>query len=228
MHAALIMDGNGRWAQLRGLSRLEGHHAGLARLPEVLRSFADNGVSFVTVYAFSTENWRRPTDEVEGLMELLAEAVERDGIRLHEQGIRILHLGRMDRLSPALVESIRRVIHLTRDNHRLTLGVAFDYGGRHELLEAVRRIVNDGIPPSEITEEAIRRYLYTADIPDPDLVIRTGGEMRLSNFLLWQAAYAEFYATPTLWPDFGPVEVERALQAYAGRQRRFGSIDLGD
>ena len=227
-HVAIIMDGNGRWAEQRGLPRSQGHQAGLANLREILRAFSEHGVRYVTLYAFSTENWSRPRQEVQGLMSLLAEAVERDAHFLDEDGVRILHLGRIDRLAPELGESIRRVMEMTKTNQRITLGVAFDYGGRDEILEAVRGLIRDGHGPEEVTEELFSRQLYTSELPDPDLVIRTGGEMRLSNFLLWQSAYAEFYSTSALWPDFGVEEVSKALAAYKSRDRRFGALDSGD
>jgi undecaprenyl diphosphate synthase len=228
VHVAVIMDGNGRWAKQRGLPRLEGHQAGVSNLRPVLRAFAEQGVQYVTVYAFSTENWLRPREEVDGLMTLLTQAIEEHAEDLHQEGVRILHLGRMDRLDDKLAGSIRRVIEMTRDNQRITLSVAFDYGGRAEVLDAVRRLLKDGMAADEVTEQTFQRYLYTADLPDPDLIVRTGGEMRLSNFLLWQSAYAEFYATPVLWPDFGPTEVAEALNAYSLRKRRFGMVDVED
>ncbi len=223
-HVAIIMDGNGRWAESQGKPRIEGHRAGLASLQGILETFDEHGVEFVTIYAFSTENWRRPLNEVEGLMGLLAEAIQQQGAQLHARGVRILHLGRMDRLNEELASSIRRTVELTKENTGLTLCVAFDYGGRDELLEAIREIVRQGHPSDAIDESLVGRYLYTAGVPDPDLLIRTGGEFRLSNFLLWQTAYAEFYSTPALWPDFGRADVEAALTAYAARERRFGTV----
>lgn len=222
------MDGNGRWAKQRGLPRLHGHQAGLSNLREVLHTFGEHGVRYVTLYAFSTENWSRPEEEVQNLMSLLAEAIQRNIQALYEEGIRVIHLGRVDRLKPHLVESIRDVVEMTKDNQGITLGIAFDYGSRDEILEAVRSLIRDGREPSEITEETFSNQLYTGELPDPDLIIRTGGEMRLSNFLLWQSAYAEFYATDTLWPDFGPDEAVEALNAYSGRERRFGSLNPED
>ena len=226
-HVAIIMDGNGRWAESQGKLRIEGHRAGLASLREVLDAFGERGVEFVTLYAFSTENWRRPLDEVEGLMQLLAEAIDDQAADLHARGIRILHLGRMDRLDERLASSIRRTVDLTRHNTGLTLSVAFDYGGRDELIEAIREIVRQGHRADDIDEDLVRRSLYTAEVPDPDLLVRTGGEFRLSNFLLWQTAYAEFYSTPVLWPDFGRPDVDAALDAYAARERRFGTVATG-
>ena len=226
-HVAVIMDGNGRWAESQGKPRLEGHRAGLASLQEILDAFDGHGVEFVTLYAFSTENWSRPLDEVEGLMQLLTQAIEEQGAKLHSMGVRIVHLGRMDRLDEQLASSIRRTVELTRDNIGLTLCIAFDYGGRDELLEAIREIVRQGHRSDDVDEDLVRRHLYTAEVPDPDLLIRTGGEFRLSNFLLWQTAYAEFYSTSVLWPDFGRSDVDAALNAYAARERRFGTVATG-
>ena len=223
-HVAVIMDGNGRWAESRGLSRPDGHRSGVENIRPVLRCFADHGVEYLTLFAFSTENWERPDDEVEALMELLSGAL-RDEIRpLHEEGVRIKHIGRLDGLAPGLQKAIQDSVELTKDNTLITLSVAFNYGGRAEIVDAVRRIAGQGLAPDEITEEAIERCLYTQGIPDPDLIVRTGGEMRLSNFLLWQASYAEYYSTPTLWPDFDETQVAAALEAYRSRQRRYGRV----
>lgn len=223
-HVAVIMDGNGRWASGRGLPRFAGHRAGRENISRVVRCFSRHGVKYLTVFAFSTENWERPEEEVNALMELLGEAIREETPRLHEEGVRIKHIGRMDRLTPGLQDAIRHGIELTRDNQAMTLNVAFDYGGRAEIIDAVRRIVEDGLPADRLTEEVFQRYLYTGGLPDPDLIVRTAGEMRLSNFLLWQGAYAEYYSTPVLWPDFDEVEVARALEAYSRRQRRYGRV----
>ena len=223
-HVAIIMDGNGRWAKSRGLPRLEGHRAGTENIRRILEYFATRGIDYVTLFAFSTENWERPSDEVQGLLEILREVIGKEVELLHEQGVRIRHLGRIDRLSPGLQEAMQESIALTENNKGVTLSVAFDYGGRAEILDAVRCIVADGVSPEHITEELVSRYLYTSDLPDPDLIIRTAGEMRLSNFLLWQSAYAEYYSAPVLWPDFNEAEVDRALGAYRSRQRRFGKV----
>ena len=224
-HVAIIMDGNGRWATRRGKSRTDGHRAGTENVRQVVEAFAGAGVEFLTLFAFSTENWDRPDDEVTALFAILQESIARDIDRLHDQGIRIRHLGELDRLNPGLKRAIHDSIALTRSNARLTLSVAFNYGGRAEIIDAVRRIVADGIPAEEITDDLFAGYLYTRDIPDPDLIIRTAGEMRISNFLLWQSAYAEYYATNVLWPDFDHAEVGRALDAYSQRVRRFGRVD---
>ncbi len=218
------MDGNGRWARQRGMPRLEGHRAGTENIRRVIRCFAEHGVRYVTLFAFSTENWERPVNEVNGLMKLLGEVIESESQALHENGVRIRHLGRLDRLPPELREAIGRSLELTRHNTGLTLNVAFDYGGRAEILEAVRRVVASGLAPEEISEEVLQRHLYTCEVPDPDMIIRTGGEMRLSNFMLWQSAYSEYYSTPVFWPDFDEEEVVKALVAYSQRQRRFGRV----
>lgn len=223
-HIAIIMDGNGRWAQKRHLPRLAGHRAGERNMHRIVEACADMGVSMLTVYAFSTENWGRPRSEVSGLMALFADASERETRNLHRNGVCVHHVGSMTGVPEHLRKSIERVVELTKDNHRITLNVAFNYGGRAEIVDAVKRIVDDGIPAGEIDEATISRYLYTSELPDPDLVIRTAGEMRLSNFLLWQAAYSEYYSTPTLWPDFGEDDLHVAIEAYASRCRKFGKL----
>ncbi len=223
-HVAVIMDGNGRWAEGRGLPRLFGHRAGTDNVRRVVDGFLAYGIGYLTLYAFSTENWRRPDVEVSGLLSILAAMIDRETKALHKRGVRLSHLGKVDALSAELREKINKATELTKNNSGMTLNIAFDYGGRAEILEAVQRIVRDGIPEHEITESLFSRYLYTADVPEPDLIIRTGGEMRVSNFLIWQAAYSEFYSTPTLWPDFGDEEIERALVAYSRRERRFGGL----
>ena len=226
-HVAIIMDGNGRWARSRGATRSDGHRAGTGNLRTLIETFSRNGVRYLTLYAFSTENWRRPSAEVRTLIDLLREVIVRELRDLHENGVRILHLGRLDRLSPELQELVRQSLELTRYNTGLTLSVAFDYGGRDEIVNAVRGIVADGVPLEDVSHDLFARYLHTRDMPDPDLIVRTAGEMRLSNFLLWQSAYAEFYTTPVLWPDFGEREALDALAAYGRRQRRFGRAPGG-
>lgn len=218
------MDGNGRWATSRGKPRLEGHRTGTGNIRRVVEAFARHGVSYLTLFAFSTENWERPEDEVKGLIRILREVIGREARLLHKQGVRIRHLGNLSQLSPDLQQAIEDSIELTRHNTGMVLSVAFNYGGRAEILDAVRSIVADGLSPGDITPEVFQRYLYTREIPDPDLIIRTAGEMRLSNFLLWQSAYAEYYATPVLWPDFDEEEVDKAVAAYGKRQRRFGRV----
>ena len=223
-HVAIIMDGHGRWASGRGLSRSEGHGAGVENVRRVLRRFSHHGVKFVTVFAFSTENWDRPNQEVGALIELLGQALRDETEALHEQGVRIRHIGRLDHLPTPLQKAIRESMEMTRDNDVMTLSVAYDYGARAEIIDAVRAIAAAGIASEDITEEVFQRHLYTSGLPDPDLIIRTGGEMRLSNFLLWQASYSEFYSTPVLWPDFDESQVDNALDAYALRQRRYGKL----
>ena len=223
-HVAIIMDGNGRWAQERGLPRRAGHQAGTENIRHIIEFLGDRGVPYLTLYAFSTENWRRPRAEVNTLMRLLGNVIKREIRELHERGARLLHLGSLDHLPSRLRQQVLDAVELTKDNRRITVAVAFDYGGRAEIVDAVRRMVAEGLPPERISEESFGSYLYTAGLPDPDLIIRTAGEMRLSNFLIWQAAYAEYYSTPTYWPDFGPEEMEKALQAYSRRERRFGGV----
>ncbi len=223
-HVAIIMDGNGRWAAKRGLPRLVGHRAGTDNVRRVVEGFDRHQVKYLTLYAFSTENWRRPGVEVSGLLRLLAGMIDRETKALHEKNVRLSHLGRLDELSPELQDQVHKALELTKNNTGMKLSIAFDYGGRAEILEAVRRIVKDRVPSEDITESLFSSYLYTVDVPEPDLIIRTGGEMRMSNFLIWQAAYSEFYSTPTLWPDFGDKEIEKALVAYSRRERRFGGL----
>jgi undecaprenyl diphosphate synthase len=218
------MDGNGRWANNRRLPRLAGHEAGGKNIRPVVKIFADYGVKYLTLYAFSTENWNRPRVEVAGLLSLLGKKIDQETQTFHQENIRLVHLGRLDNLSKRLKEKVKAALELTKNNTGLTLCLAFDYGGRDEIVQAARRMASAGIPGDNIDESVLARYLYSPDIPDPDLVIRTGGETRLSNFLLWQAAYSELYFTPVLWPDFGHKDVEEAFSEYKRRQRRFGRI----
>ena len=223
-HVAIIMDGNGRWAKKRHLPRIAGHNAGGDNIRPVVKIFANYGVKYLTLYMFSTENWNRPRLEVAGLLSLLAKKIDQETQAFHQDNIRLVHLGRLDRLSQKLRKKVQAAVELTRNNTGLTLCLAFDYGGRDEIVQAARRIASAGIPGDNIDESMLARYLYLSDIPDPDLVIRTGGESRLSNFLLWQTAYSELYFTPVLWPDFGHKDVEEALSEYKRRQRRFGKV----
>jgi undecaprenyl diphosphate synthase len=223
-HVGIIMDGNGRWAMRRGLPRLAGHHAGTENVRRITTACADVGVEVLTIYAFSTENWRRPRDEVRGLMGLLAQRIDKEAAELHRNNVKIRHVGVLDGINARLAERVRAAVELTRDNTRLVLNVAFNYGARDEIARAVQRLVADGVPASDVTPELIDRYLDTAGLPDPDLIIRTGGEMRLSNFLLWQSAYAEYYSTGVCWPDFSPDELYQAFADYACRARRFGGL----
>jgi len=218
------MDGNGRWARRRGLPRIAGHRRGTENLRRVLRAAVEFDIKILTIYAFSTENWGRPEEEVQGLLSILRHMIDREVPELHEQGVRLCHLGRMERLPMKLEQRILDAIELTKDNDRLTLNVAFNYGGRAEIVDAIREIIAEGLPAEEVDEALVSNHLSTAGQPDPDLIIRTSGEMRLSNFLIWQAAYAEFYTTPTLWPDFDKGELYAALEDFNQRERRFGQV----
>ena len=223
-HVAIIMDGNGRWAQARGLPRLAGHRAGTENLRRILQACADFGIEVLTVYAFSTENWSRPEEEVKGLMALLIQYVRHELDNLDRNGVQIRHSGKAEGISPDILHEIERAVERTRHNSKIILNVAFNYGGRAEIVEATRRMIQDGVKPDEVTEALFGQYLYTAGLPDPDLIIRTAGEMRLSNFLLWQAAYAEYYSSPVFWPDFDEAELYKALAEYARRERKFGRV----
>lgn len=223
-HVAIIMDGNGRWARARGLPRLMGHRAGTENIRRIVHACVENGVKYLTVYAFSTENWTRPSNEVQGLMRILAEVIERETPELKREGVQIRHFGHMENVPIALQKAIKYALDATKENDRLVLSVCFNYGGRDDIVRAIRKIVASGAKSEDITDELISRNLDTAGIPDPDLIIRTAGEMRLSNFLLWQAAYAEYYSTPTTWPDFGKEAFHEALVEYGRRQRKFGGI----
>ena len=218
------MDGNGRWARERKLPRLMGHRAGTENTRRVLRACGEFGIEIVTLYGFSTENWRRPKGEVNGLFGIFEDAIDREVPELHRNGVRLRHIGRTEGLPERLIKKIKSAMELTKDNDRLTLNLAFNYGGRAEIVDATRRIIAEGIDPATIDENLFSNYLYTAGLPDLDLFIRTGGEMRLSNFLLWQTAYAEYYSTPIYWPDFDEAELEKALVAYGQRTRKFGKL----
>ncbi len=228
VHVAIIMDGNGRWAKKRGLPRLEGHRVGVDCIQKVVETLSAKGVKYITLYAFSTENWNRPQEEVTGILDILHEALRVQTQTLHDNNVRIVHIGKVDRLSLELQEEVAYAQKLTRDNTGITLNVAFNYGGRDEILEAVRRIIHDRVPAEDVDENLFRRYLFTSDSPDPDLIIRTGGELRISNFLLWQSAYSEYYHTPTYWPDLDSEELERILETFSNRQRRFGRVNPED
>ena len=216
------MDGNGRWAEARGLPVEAGHREGTRALRRTVEAAIDLGVASLVVYAFSTENWARPDTEVADLMEILSETIDRELPDLAEQGVRTRFLGRRDRVEPWLGEKMRGLEERTAHLDTLQLWIAFDYGGRAELVEAARRIAESGVEPEDIDEALLARHLYAPDMPDPDLVIRTSGELRVSNFLLWQSAYAEFVFVDTLWPDFGPSEFRAAIEDYVSRRRRFG------
>lgn len=223
-HVAIIMDGNGRWARARGLPRLAGHRAGTENLRRVIEACGEFGIKYLTIYAFSTENWGRPQEEVRGLMSIVEEVIDKELNELHRKGVRLRHIGRLEGLEPALQRKVLQAIELTRENQRLVLNVAFNYGGRAEIVNAIREMVADGVRPEQVDETLVNRYLYTADCPDPDLIIRTSGELRVSNFLIWQGAYSEWYITPTFWPDFGRDQLLAALREFAQRERRFGRV----
>jgi len=223
LHVAIIMDGNGRWARERRLPRLVGHTAGVNNIHPVARILHTHGVKYLTLYAFSSENWRRPKAEIAGLLALLSRRIDKEAQACHRDNMRLIHIGKLDRLSQKLRQKVQAATELTKDNTGLTLCLAFDYGGRDEIVHAARRVVSASIPAHSIDERLFGRYLY-GDIPNPDLIIRTGGEFRLSNFLLWQAAYSELYFTPVLWPAFGQEDIEEALSHYKRRQRRFGNV----
>ena len=223
-HVAIIMDGNGRWAISRGLPRVAGHKAGTENLRRLIRSTVEFGIKYLTIYAFSTENWGRPPEEVQGLMGILQDVIDRELNGLHEEGVQLRHIGRLERLDPKIQAKVLKAIDLTKHNERLVLNIAWNYGGRDEIICAIQKILKDGIAPDDVTSELVSQYLFTAGVPDPDLVIRTSGELRISNFLIWQAAYSEWYVTPTFWPDFDKDEYRRALEVFAQRDRRYGGV----
>jgi len=223
-HVAVIMDGNGRWATSRGLPRLAGHQAGTENLRRVIRACVEFGVKYLTIYAFSTENWGRPKEEVQGLMNILADVIDKELAELNDEGVQLRHIGRLESLEPNLRAKVLKAVDQTKNNDRLVLCIAWNYGGRDEIVCAIHKMFKDGLKAEQITDEVVSNYLFTAGIPDPDLIIRTSGEMRTSNFLIWQAAYAEWYTTPTLWPDFDRLELLKALKEFGLRDRRFGRI----
>lgn len=223
-HVAIIMDGNGRWAEERGLSRIDGHRAGTDNVRGIIETCLDWGIPVLTLFAFSTENWHRPEEEIDALFELLSEVIDREIQELKEAGVRVRHLGTLEGIPSVLAKKIRASVAATKGNRRLTLNVAFNYGGRAEIVRAVQRIVAQGLSPSAVDDALISAHLDTAGLPDPDLIIRTAGEMRLSNFLLWQAAYAEYWCTEIYWPDLTATHFRRALYDFSRRQRRFGGL----
>ncbi len=224
VHVAIIMDGNGRWAEARGLPRLEGHKAGTENLRQVITGCVEMGIQFLTIYAFSTENWSRPKEEVQGLLTILETYLDNELDELCREGVRICHIGRIELMPERLRKKVEHSLEVTCANTRLILNVAWNYGGRDEIVYAIQNILKDNIPVSEVDEELVSKYLFTREIPDPDLIIRTSGEMRISNFLIWQSAYSEWYVTPTLWPDFNKTEFQKAVEIYSTRERRFGKI----
>lgn len=223
-HVAIIMDGNGRWAKARGLPRLAGHRAGTENLRRIIEACIEFGISYLTIYAFSTENWGRPADEVAGLMRIFEDVIDRELQELHDQGVQLRHIGRLDRLKPSFREKVLRAIEYTRENSLLVLNVAFNYGGRDEIVCAIKQMIDDGLTPDEVDDSTVNKYLFTAGIPDPDLIIRTSGEQRGSNFLIWQGAYSEWYFPSVYWPDFDKEEFRHALEEFSHRERRYGLV----
>jgi len=223
-HVAVIMDGNGRWANEKKLPRSAGHKAGASNVRRVVNKFKNSGLKYLTLYAFSTENWARPEHEIDTIMELVVSTTNNHLADLDESNIRIVHIGDKMGLDPNVKKSIEICEGITRDNTEMTLCIAFNYGGRAELLNAIKILLSDPNIKDHLDEELIEKNLYTHNIPDPDLIIRTAGEMRLSNFLIWQSAYSEYYSTETLWPDFDEHEIDLALQAYKLRTRKYGTI----
>ena len=223
-HIAIIMDGNGRWAKRRGMPRLVGHRAGTENLRAIIKACVEFGIKYLTIYAFSTENWGRPQDEVKGLQKLFHEAFTNEFLEMHKQGVRIIHLGQREGIPQDLLTEIDEAVERSKNNDRLVLSVALNYGSRNEIMHAIRRMIAEGVKPEDVTEQSISDYLFTAGTPDPDLVIRTSGEQRLSNFLLYQTAYSEWEFPETLWPDFGRDQLLEAIRVYAQRDRRFGKV----
>jgi undecaprenyl diphosphate synthase len=226
-HIAIIMDGNGRWAQSRHRPRLEGHRAGLNAIRRVMTACDHLGIEILSLYAFSTENWTRPRTEVTGLMRLFSQTLDREIAELHQKGVQVRITGRREQLSPSLVRKIEQAEGLTRGNRRRVLNLLINYGGRAEIVDAMRKLVREGADPETLDESDIARSLYNPDLPDPELIIRTAGEQRISNFLIWEAAYAEFHYTDRLWPDFDESDIRQALASYVGRERRFGGLGDG-
>ena len=223
-HVAIVPDGNGRWAKKRGLSRLEGHRAGAESVRRMLEYLDEYPIEFVTLYVFSTENWRRPKSEVRGLFRLLREFIKTYLQDIDKRGIKLRHIGRLHELPRGVQLAINEAVARTRNNTGMTLNVAFNYGGRAEIIDAVHRLLINGNKPEDVDEESFNDYLYTAGLPHVDLLIRTGDETRLSNFLLWQTAYSEYYFTKVLWPDFSKQDIDKALLSYSRRKRRFGGL----
>ena len=226
-HVAIIMDGNGRWAGERGLPRSAGHSAGTENVRGIVEACVECGVQVLTLYAFSTENWRRPYEEIDALFAILSDVIDRETEELGRKGVSIRHIGSLDEVPVSLADRIRRAVDVTRFNDRLVLNVAFNYGGRGEIVRAIQRMLDEGLEPHAITADAISAHLDTAGLPDPDLIIRTAGEMRLSNFLLWQSAYSEYWSTDVYWPEFDRVCFKEALAQFSARQRRYGGVKPG-
>ena len=224
-HVAIIMYGNGRWAKERGLPRIAGHQAGTENLRTIIRASAKLGIQYLTIYAFSTENWSRPRAEVDGLMHILSEVIDRELDELNKQGARLVHIGHLEGLSKTLQNIVHQAMELTKDNKRITIVLAFNYGGRDEIIHAIKNMLTDHVDPDQVDEALVSGYMFTKDLPDPDLVIRTAGEQRTSNFLTWQTVYSEWYFPQVYWPDFNEEELKKAIEEYANRERRFGGLD---
>ena len=223
-HVAIIMDGNGRWALARGLPRMAGHRAGTENLRSIIQACIEFGIRYLTIYAFSTENWGRPSTEVQGLMKLFESVIDRELQELHDQGVQLRHIGRLDGLKPTFRKKVLQALEYTCDNDRLILNIAFNYGGRDEIVCTIQRMIEDGVKADEVTTDLVKRYLFTSGVPDPDLIIRTAGELRGSNFLIWQGAYSEWYFPPVYWPDFDKEQLRLALDEYSHRERRYGRL----
>ena len=223
-HVAIIMDGNGRWALARGLPRMAGHRAGTENLRSIIQACIEFGIRYLTIYAFSTENWGRPPTEVQGLMKLFESVIDRELQELHDQGVQLRHIGHLDGLRPAFRKKVLHALEYTCDNDRLILNIAFNYGGRDEIVCTIQRIIKDGVEADKVTADLVKRYLFTSGVPDPDLIIRTAGELRGSNFLIWQGAYSEWYFPPVYWPDFDKEQLRLALDEYSHRERRYGRL----
>ena len=223
-HVAIIMDGNGRWAKERGQNRIAGHRAGTENLRTIIRASAKLGIQYLTLYAFSTENWSRPKAEITGLMHILSDVIDRELGELNEEGARLVHIGHLKGLSKALQDKVRYAVDLTKENRRITIVLAFNYGGRDEIIHAIKNMLTDQVNPDDVNDELVSNYMFTRDIPDPDLVIRTSGELRTSNFLTWQSVYSEWYFPQVYWPDFNEEELRKAIEVYNQRDRRFGGL----
>ncbi len=223
-HVAIIMDGNGRWAQARGLPRTFGHDAGTENIRRIVRAAVELGIEYLTLWAFSTENWNRPADEVQTIISLIARSIERELDELDREGAQLRHIGSLGGLNPQLAQAVVQAIEQTRDNDRIVLTLAFNYGGRAEILHAVKRLLEDRVDPTTLTEALFAQYLHTYDLPDPDLIVRTAGEFRFSGYLPWQGVYAEYWSAEVNWPDFGEAELREAAAVYARRVRKFGGM----
>ena len=224
VHIAIVPDGNGRWAEKRGLPRLSGHQVGAENMHRLVEYLTEYPIKYVTLYGFSTENWNRPEAEVTGLFRILGDFIDKTASEIHRLGVRLRHIGRLEELPKRLQLSITKAVELTKNTSGMTLTIAFNYGSRTEIMDAVRRLIAEGIAPENINEKMFGNYLYTAGLPDVDLLIRTGDELRLSNFLIWQTTYSEYHFTKVLWPDFGKKDIDKALLSYSRRQRRFGGL----